>query len=146
MTYAQTTPQVTPEEARRKLIAAMDRATARAIEMAETGVRPVLNKSETARDQLSTLQRWTVPSRTTAGTLYSVTMIADATGLNTTCTCQAGESGKPCWHRALARRAALHEAPYTDARQPVAAITVSLADLHGRWIVLWWFPKAFTAG
>ena len=24
--------------------------------------------------------------------------------------------------------------------------TVSLADLRGRWTVLWWFPKAFTAG
>jgi peroxiredoxin Q/BCP len=23
---------------------------------------------------------------------------------------------------------------------------VSLADHHGRWVVLWWFPKAFTAG
>ena len=109
---------------------AIDRANARAIEMAEAGIRPVLNKSETATDGLSTLQRWTVPSRTTAGALYNVTLIADATGLNTTCTCQAGESGKPCWHRALARRAALHEAPYTDGRRP--ALVVSLSDLHGR--------------
>ena len=23
---------------------------------------------------------------------------------------------------------------------------VSLSDLSGRWIALWWFPKAFTAG
>jgi peroxiredoxin Q/BCP len=23
---------------------------------------------------------------------------------------------------------------------------VSLADLRGQWVVLWWFPKAFTAG
>jgi peroxiredoxin Q/BCP len=23
---------------------------------------------------------------------------------------------------------------------------VSLKDLSGRWVVLWWFPKAFTAG
>jgi thioredoxin-dependent peroxiredoxin len=23
---------------------------------------------------------------------------------------------------------------------------VSLADLRGRWVVLWWFPKAFTEG
>ena len=23
---------------------------------------------------------------------------------------------------------------------------VSLQDLRGRWVVLWWFPKAFTAG
>ena len=108
---------------------AIDRANARAIEMAEAGIRPVLNKSEMARDQLSTLQRWTVPSRTTAGTLYSVTLIADATGLNTTCTCQAGESGKPCWHRALARRAALHEAPYRDGRP---TYNIVLTDLHGR--------------
>jgi cytochrome oxidase Cu insertion factor (SCO1/SenC/PrrC family) len=23
---------------------------------------------------------------------------------------------------------------------------VSLEDLRGRWVVFWWFPKAFTAG
>jgi peroxiredoxin Q/BCP len=23
---------------------------------------------------------------------------------------------------------------------------VSLKDFRGRWLVLWWFPKAFTAG
>jgi peroxiredoxin Q/BCP len=23
---------------------------------------------------------------------------------------------------------------------------VSLSDFRGRWLVLWWFPKAFTAG
>jgi peroxiredoxin Q/BCP len=23
---------------------------------------------------------------------------------------------------------------------------VSLEDLRGQWVVLWWFPKAFTAG
>jgi peroxiredoxin Q/BCP len=23
---------------------------------------------------------------------------------------------------------------------------VSLLDLRGRWVVLWWFPKAFTEG
>ena len=23
---------------------------------------------------------------------------------------------------------------------------VSLADHRGRWVVLWWFPKAFTGG
>lgn len=23
---------------------------------------------------------------------------------------------------------------------------VSLSDFRGRWIVLWWFPKAFTSG
>lgn len=23
---------------------------------------------------------------------------------------------------------------------------VSLGDLRGRWVVLWWFPKAFTSG
>jgi peroxiredoxin Q/BCP len=24
--------------------------------------------------------------------------------------------------------------------------TVSLEDVRGRWVVLWWFPKAFTEG
>jgi peroxiredoxin Q/BCP len=24
--------------------------------------------------------------------------------------------------------------------------TVSLAELRGRWVVFWWFPKAFTEG
>jgi thioredoxin-dependent peroxiredoxin len=23
---------------------------------------------------------------------------------------------------------------------------VSLEDFRGRWVVMWWFPKAFTAG
>jgi peroxiredoxin Q/BCP len=23
---------------------------------------------------------------------------------------------------------------------------VSLSDFRGRWVVLWWFPEAFTAG
>jgi len=23
---------------------------------------------------------------------------------------------------------------------------VSLSDFHDRWLVLWWFPKAFTTG
>jgi peroxiredoxin Q/BCP len=23
---------------------------------------------------------------------------------------------------------------------------VSLSDFRGKWLVLWWFPKAFTAG
>jgi thioredoxin-dependent peroxiredoxin len=23
---------------------------------------------------------------------------------------------------------------------------LSLSDLRGRWVVLWWFPKAFTEG
>jgi thioredoxin-dependent peroxiredoxin len=23
---------------------------------------------------------------------------------------------------------------------------VTLSDYRGRWVVLWWFPKAFTAG
>jgi peroxiredoxin Q/BCP len=23
---------------------------------------------------------------------------------------------------------------------------VTLSDLRGRWVVLWWFPKAFTSG
>jgi thioredoxin-dependent peroxiredoxin len=30
--------------------------------------------------------------------------------------------------------------PGTDGK------TYSLKDLHGRWVVLGWFPKAFTAG
>jgi len=24
--------------------------------------------------------------------------------------------------------------------------TVSLEDFRGRWLVMWWFPKAFTSG
>ena len=117
-------------EARDKLLAAIDRAVARAIEQSEAGIRPVLRKSEPSGDGLHTLQRWIVPSRTTDGTLYTVTLIADADGLKTECTCQAGEAGKPCWHRALARRAALHQSPFTDGRRSAPAI--SLADLHGQ--------------
>lgn len=107
---------------------AQDRATARALEMAEAGCQPTLHTSQTNRDGLSTLQRWTVPSRTAAATFYSVTLLADGDGLHTECSCRAGEDGKPCWHRALARMASLHEAPSTDARWPV----ISKSELFGR--------------
>jgi hypothetical protein len=36
---------------------------------------------------------WFVPSRTTGGTVYRVTL--------DTCTCKAAEAGRLCWHRAL---------------------------------------------
>ena len=119
-------------DARAKLQRAIDRATARAIEQAEASVRPVLNRSELARDGLSQLQRWTIASRTTAGTFYNVTLIADADGLRTECSCPAGqaETPRPCWHRALARRAALPQAPHADGRPSAPGIT--LAALHGR--------------
>ncbi len=122
----------TQTDARAKLLASIDRATAKAIQQSEAGVRPILRTSETARDGLSTLQRWVVPSRTEADTFHVVTLICDCDGLRTECSCPAGQAStpKPCWHRALARRCALREAPYTDARQPT--IVVSKADLHGR--------------
>ncbi len=131
MTYAQTTPAVTPDEARRKLLAAMDRATARAIEQSEAGIRPILSKSETSRDGLQTLQRWTCPSRTQDGALYSLTVIADCDGIRSECSCPAGQSStpKPCWHRGLVRRCVLGEAPYRDARP---TYNIVLTDLHGR--------------
>ena len=34
--------------------------------------------------------------------------------------------------------------PFTLRDQSGAA--VSLGDFAGRWVVLWWFPKAFTDG
>lgn len=113
-------------EATAKLLAAIDRATARAIQQSEAGVRPVLRKSEQSRDGLSTLQRWIVPSRTTGDTFYTVTLIADCEGLTTECDCP---SQGVCWHRSIVRRAALHQAPYTDGRRSAPAI--SLTDLHG---------------
>ena len=128
-TYADTQPTVThgtPAEATARLLAAIDRAVARAVEMAEAGVKPVLRKSELSRNGLSTLQRWIVPSRTAAGAFHTVTLVADCEGLHTECSCPA--TGV-CWHRALARRCALHQAPYSDGRRSAPAI--SLADLHG---------------
>ncbi len=128
MTYVEPDPAV----ARAKLQQAIDRANARAIEMSDSGIRPVLSRSEMARDNLSQLQRWTIPSRTTAGTYYNVTVIADCDGLRTECSCPAGqaEAPKPCWHRALARRATLHEAPYRDSRPTYNTVLVD-ADGNG---------------
>ena len=122
----------TPDQARAKLLASIDRATARAIQQSEAGIRPILRRSETSRDGLQTLQRWVVPSRTTADTFHVVTLICDCDGLRTECSCPAGqaETPRPCWHRALARRCALKESPFTDARQPTIVVTKS--ELHGK--------------
>ena len=127
MTYAQTTPQVTPEEARRRKQAAIDRATAKAHEQARSGNLPMLLRQ--ADEGHQSRQVWSIGSRMTAGTCYTIDLTADCDGLRTLCDCPAGTTDKICWHRAAVRLAALGELQYHTTKQPTVSIT--LADLHG---------------
>ncbi len=125
MTYARTTTEVTPEEARRRKQAAIDRAQHKAHEQAAAGNLPTLLRTFTSPDGLETRQFWTVGSRTTGGVVYDVSLTADADGLTTLCHCDGATAGRICWHRAAVRLAALGELECHRAQWP----TVRLAEL-----------------
>ena len=117
---------VTHEQARAKLLAAIDRATHKAHEQARTGNVPTLLRSFTSPDGLEQRQFWTVGSRTTGGVVYDVTLTADADGLKTLCHCDGATAGRICWHRAAVRLAALgelecHRATWPTVRLPALA-------------------------
>lgn len=61
---------------------------------------------------------WSIGSRVTAGTVYTVDLIADESGVRTLCDCQAGATERVCWHRAAVRMAALDDLPAHDCRAP----------------------------
>ena len=126
MSYARTAPEVTPEEARRRLQAAIDRATHKAHKQAQAGNLPTLLRSFTSPDGLEQRQFWTVGSRTTGGVVYDVTLTADCDGLKTLCHCDGANAGRICWHRAAVRLAALgelesHRATWPTVRLPALA-------------------------
>ena len=100
--------------------ARIDRAVAKAHEQARAGNLPTLLKSYTT-DPLETWQVWSVGSRTVAGTVYLIDLKADADGLSTLCSCQAGDANRICWHRAAARMAALGEIDHHQGTRLVAA-------------------------
>jgi hypothetical protein len=100
--------------------ARIDRAVAKALEQARTGNLPTLLRTYTS-DPLETWQVWSVGSRTVAGTVYLIDLKADADGLSTLCSCQAGDANRICWHRAAARMAALGEIDHHEGTRLVAA-------------------------
>ncbi len=54
-----------------------------------------------------------LPSRTTPGTSYTVTLSDDGAA---TCTCPAGVHGKSCWHARAVRAEATRRATYRVVR------------------------------
>lgn len=123
-------PSVTRPRTPEQRQAAIDRALARALEQVAAGILPTLHSRATSRDGLQTIERWTIASRSHDGLLYSITLIADFSGLRTDCTCAAGEADRLCWHGAAVRVAALGEIPHHDARRPLRPITRE--DIFGR--------------
>ena len=101
----------------------IDRAIARALEQARLGNLPTLLEAHAA--PLITTQVWAVSSRTTDGAVYIVDLSADVDGMLTECTCEAGKVGRPCWHRASARLAALGEIGHWE---PAEAATQAVAN------------------
>ena len=75
-----------------------------------------------------TRQVWAVGSRTTGGTIYTIDLRADASGITTMCDCEATGI---CWHRQAARMAVFGELNYHDCR-PGRDLVVTKAELHGR--------------
>jgi hypothetical protein len=85
----------------------IDKAQAKSAEQAAAGVFPYHLSTTSAAGQI--VSRWTVPSRTTAGTHYSVSATRpagpmDASAIRTHCDCPAIGV---CWHRAHVRSAML---------------------------------------
>ena len=120
-------------EQRQDMQTRIDKAVARAWEMTVRGIRPLLVNRDDAPDGGDTYQVWTVPSRTNDGTLYRVELYANAGGeMRTSCSCAAGQADRPCWHRALARLAALGQAPHDEASVKRLAQSVTAADLSGK--------------
>lgn len=101
--------------------AQIDRARARALEMAERGVRPTLLRQLDQPER--TIQTWSVPSRTTDGALYLVDARTDADGTHTLCSCKAAETGAVCWHRSITRAAIFGEVAHRDGRRLLAPVT-----------------------
>jgi hypothetical protein len=109
----------TPEQTQTAII----RATAKVWEQAEARNLPrLLRQFDTDHD---TRQVWTIGSRTTGGTVYTVDLMADANGIATMCDCEAVGI---CWHRQAARMAVFGQVTYHDCRPTAGRV---LTDLHG---------------
>ncbi len=93
----------------------IDRAQGKSAEQAAANVYPYHLATTTAAGQI--VSRWTVPSRTTAGTHYSVSATRptgplDPATIRTSCDCPAVGV---CWHRAHVRAAMTGQIRYRDA-------------------------------
>ncbi len=123
---AQPTTSRTPEQRQ----AAIDRATAKALEQARAKNIPTLLRKHTSRDGLQTTAVWNVSSRITAGTIYLVDMTADCDGIRTLCSCDGASAGRICWHRSAVRLAVHGDIPHHDRRVKTPA-NITNADIFG---------------
>lgn len=95
--------------------ASIARATAKARQMAEQGIRPTLKGWDASGIV------YAVPSASHEGHTYTVTMHRVATGIASECDCQAGQRGNVCYHRALARLFHAGELASTEPTYAMAA-------------------------
>lgn len=79
----------------------INRAMDKAHDQARNGNLPTLVATELVTGAIH--ETWMVDSRTHRGTTYTVSLCHDCESIRTSCICPAGQSGKCCWHRALAR-------------------------------------------
>jgi len=111
--------------------AAISRANAKAFEQARAGNVPALLTSDVTA--AATRQTWAVSSRTVAGVVYVVDLVADSAGVSTHCQCEAQHAGRICWHRSATRAALFGDIGHHDARGWHHAGPEDLADLLGWW-------------
>jgi hypothetical protein len=104
--------------------AAIDRAVAKAHEQARAGNRPALLRHRVDADGVAR-QTWAVSSRSTAGTVYLVALVADGDGIHTRCDCPAGSADRLCWHRAAARLALYGEIAAHDDRPRAGGVAAA---------------------
>ena len=71
------------------------------VEQSDAGNTPVLLRQHDRTYE--TAQVWSIGSRTTGGAVYIVETSATAAGIETRCSCKAGEEDRLCWHRASVR-------------------------------------------
>jgi hypothetical protein len=111
--------------------ATINRAIARAHTQAQAGNIPALLSSDVT--PTATRQTWAVTSRSVAGTVYLVDLVADSSGIDTHCECEASHAGRICWHRASARLALFGDIDHHDCRGWHGAGSHDLADLLSQW-------------
>ena len=108
----------------------IERAVHRALEQAAVGNVPVLLRQHDRTYE--TAQVWSIGSRTTGGSVYVVETSASAQGVETRCTCAAGQEDRICWHRASVRLAIFGDIDHTDGRRPVEHLaSLGNADRFG---------------
>jgi hypothetical protein len=120
--------------------ATINRAIARAHDQARAGNLPALLSSDVRPE--ATRQTWAITSRSLAGAVYLVDLVADCTGVDTHCQCEASHAGRICWHRAAVRLALFGDIGHHDCRGWHDAGTEDLADLLTQWTAKQSLPRS----